>query len=90
MIWQLYQRKRKGEITDNEFKDLVIKNTGQKAIKVTTLMALLSIPGINVGVVGYLIYNFAKDINKSGLLDKIKNYTQDMYESTFVSSLFKK
>jgi len=90
MIWQLYQRKRRGEITDKEFKELVIKNTGQKAIKITTLMALLSIPGINVGVVGYLIYNFAKDINKSGLLNKIKNFTQDIYEKSFNFSFFQK
>ncbi|MDC0044357.1 hypothetical protein OAI96_00350 [Pelagibacteraceae bacterium] len=90
MIWQLYQRKRRGEISDDEFKKLIIKNTGQKAIKVTTLMALLSIPGINVGVTGYLIYNFAKDLNKSGLINKFKNYTQEMYKKSFNSSFFNK
>ena len=90
MIWQLYQRKRRGDISDDEFKNLVIKNTGQKAIKVTTLMALLSIPGINVGVAGYLIYNFAKDLNKSGFINKLKNFTKDIYEKNFSSPFLKK
>ena len=53
-------------------------------------MALLSIPGINVGVTGYLIYNFAKDLNKSGLINKFKNYTQEMYKKSFNSSFFNK
>ena len=79
MIWNLYKRKRKGEITNEQFQDLVVKKTGQKAIKVTTLMALLSIPGLNLVTAGYLIYRFTSDLNKSGILSKIKNLSGKYY-----------
>ena len=70
MIIQLYKRKLKGEINDDQFKSLLIKNTGQKAVKIAGLMALLSIPGVNIATVGYLVYRFVNDLNKSGLLAK--------------------
>jgi hypothetical protein len=73
MIWNLYKRKRNGEITNEQFQDLVVKKTGQKTLKVATLMALLSIPGINIATVVFLIYQFTSDLNKSGILNKIKN-----------------
>ena len=79
MIWKLYKRKRNDEITSEQFQDLVIKHTGQKAIKVAGLMALLSIPGVNMVTAGYLIYRFTSDLNKSGIFGKIKNISGKYY-----------
>ncbi len=79
MIWKLYKRKRNGEITGEEFQDLVVKKTGQKTIKVATLMALLSIPGLNIVTAGYLIYRFTSDLNQSGIFGKIKNISGKFY-----------
>ena len=84
MIWQLYNKKRKGEISDDQFKNLVIKNTGKKTFKIITLMALLSIPGINIAAVGYIIYNFVNDLNKSGLINKVFNFTKKIYKKSYV------
>ena len=79
MIIQLYKRKLRGEINNEQFKNLLIRNTGQKAVKVAGLMALLSIPGVNIATVGYLVYRFVKDLNKSGLLKKATSYSQNYY-----------
>lgn len=79
MIIQLYKRKLKGEIDDDQFKSLLIKNTGQKAIKIAGLMALLSIPGVNIATVGYLVYRFVNDLNKSGLLTKATSASKNYY-----------
>lgn len=79
MIIQLYKRKLKGEIDDNQFKSLLIKNTGQKAVKIAGLMALLSIPGVNIATVGYLVYRFVNDLNKSGLLAKATSASKKYY-----------
>jgi len=79
MIIQLYKRKLRGEINNEQFKNLLIRNTGQKAVKVAGLMALLSIPGVNLATVGYLVYRFVKDLNKSGLLKKATLYSQNYY-----------
>ena len=79
MIIQLYKRKLKGEINDDQFKSLLIKNTGQKAVKIAGLMALLSIPGVNIATVGYLVYRFVNDLNKSGLLVKATSASKKYY-----------
>ena len=79
MIIQLYKRKLKGEIDEDQFKSLLIKNTGQKAVKIAGLMALLSIPGVNIATVGYLVYRFVNDLNKSGILNKASAATQSYY-----------
>ena len=79
MIIQLYKRKLKGEINDDQFKSLLIKNTGQKAVKIAGLMALLSIPGVNIATVGYLVYRFVNDLNKSGLLAKATSASKKYY-----------
>lgn len=79
MIIQLYKRKLKGEIDEDQFKTLLVKNTGQKAVKIAGLMALLSIPGVNIATVGYLVYRFVNDLNKSGILSKASAATQSYY-----------
>ena len=79
MIIQLYKRKLKGEINDDQFRSLLIKNTGQKAVKIAGLMALLSIPGVNIATVGYLVYRFVNDLNKSGLLAKATSTSKKYY-----------
>ena len=79
MIIQLYKRKLKGEINDDQFKSLLIKNTGQKAVKIAGLMALLSIPGVNIATVGYLVYRFVNDLNKSGLFAKATSASKKYY-----------
>ena len=79
MIIQLYKRKFKGEINDDQFRSLLIKNTGQKAVKIAGLMALLSIPGVNIATVGYLVYRFVNDLNKSGLLAKATSTSKKYY-----------
>ena len=85
MILQLYKRKLKGEINDDQFKSLLIKNTGQKAVKIAGLMALLSIPGVNIATVSYLIYKFVNDLNKSGFIKNASSVTKNYY-GKFVSS----
>lgn len=80
MIIQLYKRKLKGEINDDQFRSLLIKNTGQKAVKIAGLMALLSIPGVNIATVGYLVYRFVNDLNKSGLLKKATTTSKKYYQ----------
>ncbi|MDB2359801.1 hypothetical protein N9W04_02955 [Alphaproteobacteria bacterium] len=79
MIIQLYKRKLKGDIDDDKFKSLLIKNTGQKAVKIAGLMALLSIPGVNIATVGYLVYRFVNDLNKSGILVKATSASKKYY-----------
>jgi len=79
MIIQLYKRKLKGEINDDQFRSLLIKNTGQKAVKIAGLIALLSIPGVNIATVGYLVYRFVNDLNKSGLLAKATSASKKYY-----------
>jgi len=80
MIFQLYKRKLKGEINDDQFKLLLIKNTGQKAVKIAGLMALLSIPGVNIATVSYLIYRFVNDLNKSGFFKKTSSLSKNYYD----------
>ena len=50
MIWQLYVRKNNNEITEEQPK-LIVKHTGEKIIKITTIMTLLSIPGLNIATI---------------------------------------
>ena len=63
MIWQLYVRKNNKEISEDQFKELLVKHTGEKIIKITAIMALLSIPGLNIATASYLIYRFVSDLN---------------------------
>ena len=79
MILQLYKRKLKGEINDDQFKSLLIKNTGQKAVKIAGLMALLSIPGVNIATVSYLIYRFVNDLNNVGFFKKASLFSKNYY-----------
>ena len=42
-------------------------------------MALLSIPGVKIATVGYLVYRFVNDLNKSGLLAKATSTSKKYY-----------
>ena len=79
MIWQLYVRKNNNEITEEQFQELIVKHTGEKIIKITTIMTLLSIPGLNIATASYLIYRFVNDLSSSGALSKIKNFSSDIF-----------
>lgn len=48
VVWGLYGRYRKGEITLSRFKWLVAKATGMKAAKIAVLTVAMMIPGLNV------------------------------------------
>ena len=42
-------------------------------------MALLSIPGVNIATVSYLIYRFVNDLNKSGFFKKASSFSKKYY-----------
>lgn len=56
IIWSLYQEYKKGIISEQRFKDLVVRATGLKIAKIATLMLLLSIPVVNVITGTVIIY----------------------------------
>ena len=80
MIWQLYVRKNNKEISEEQFKELLVKHTGEKLIKITAIMTLLSIPGLNIATASYLIYRFVTDLNSSGVIKKLKNYSSSILD----------
>lgn len=64
VIYQLWQRYQKKEISYQKFKRLAKIAVGKKAVKIGTFTALLSIPGINMlvatGMLTQLIYKLRK------------------------------
>lgn len=48
VVWELWQRLRKGEISMSRFKWLVAKATGLRTGKVALLSLAMSVPGLNV------------------------------------------
>lgn len=64
IIWSLYQEYKVGNISEQRFKDLVVRATGLKIAKIATLMLLLSIPVLNVitgtAIVYKIIYSSRK------------------------------
>ena len=79
MIWQLYVRKNNKEISEEQFKELLVKHTGEKLIKITAIMTLLSIPGLNIATASYLIYRFVSDLNSSGVIGKLKDFSSEIF-----------
>jgi len=73
IIWELWQRYKAGEISYSRFKLLTGIAAGKKTIKMAVLVALLSIPGINVVVgaamVAQIIYSGSE--LSLGYLDKV-------------------
>ncbi len=57
VVWTLHKRYKQGIITSDEFKWMAVKTTGQKVIKIATLMVLLSLPIINIITGTVLIFN---------------------------------
>lgn len=74
VIWELWKRYKAGHLSYSRFKLLAGLAAGKKAIKVGALVALLSIPGVNVVVgaamVAQLVYSSTE--LASGRLDKIQ------------------
>ena len=54
VIFELHQRYKSDQISLDEFKSYAAKATGLKLAKITMIVALLSLPGINV-VVGTVL-----------------------------------
>jgi hypothetical protein len=48
VLWSLFQRYRKGEISLQRFKWLAAKTTGMKAAKIALLTMAMMVPGLNV------------------------------------------
>jgi hypothetical protein len=68
VIWELWQRYQGGEISISEFNQLAALAAGTKAFKISAVMALMLIPGVNVATGAALITkmilstkNFASD-----------------------------
>lgn len=74
VIWELWKRYKAGQLSYSRFKLLAGMAAGKKTIKVGALVALLSIPGVNVivgaAMVAQLIYSTTE--MASGHLDKIQ------------------
>ncbi len=74
IIWELWKRYKAGQLSYSRFKLLAGIAAGKKAIKIGILVALLSMPGVNVVVgaamVAKIIYSTTE--LASGHLDKIK------------------
>ena len=74
VIWELWKRYRSGLLSYSRFKLLAGMAAGKKTIKIGVLVALLSIPGINIVVgaamVAQLIYSTTE--LAAGQLDNIQ------------------
>jgi hypothetical protein len=74
VIWELWKRYKSGQLSYSRFKLLAGMAAGKKTIKVGAIVALLSIPGVNVivgaALVAQLIYSTTE--LASGHLDKIQ------------------
>lgn len=66
VVWELWTRHRKGEVTLNQFKWMTAKVTGLKAGKLAVLSVAMMIPGINVvtgaGLVASLLFSAAHTV----------------------------
>lgn len=58
VVLELYKMYANNQISYDEFKYLVIKSTGIKAVKFAFILTLLSIPVVNVVTGAYLVANF--------------------------------
>lgn len=69
IVFELWRRYKKSEITFDEFKNLAAKTLGLKAAKYGAIFAALAIPGLNVMVSAYLlgslIFSTQRLINKA-------------------------
>ena len=72
VVYELFKRYKKGEITKKQFRNLTIKATGIKASKFAGIFILLSIPIVNVVTCIALITKLIKDIRNTAenLLNK--------------------
>ena len=72
VVYELFKRYEKGEITKKRFRNLAIKATGIKASKFAGIFILLSIPVVNVATSIALIAKMIKDIRNTAenLLNK--------------------
>ena len=72
VVYELFKRYEKGEITKKRFRNLAIKATGIKASKFAGIFILLSIPVVNVATSIALIAKLIKDIRNTAenLLNK--------------------
>ena len=85
VLIELFNRYKRGEISEKEFRQMAIKATGIKAGKIALLMTLLSIPVINVvvgaGLVAQLLYALTsfqiakplKELSKLDYLNTLQN-----------------
>jgi len=74
VIWELWKRYKSGQLSYARFKLLAGMAAGKKTIKMGVLVALLSIPGVNVivgaALIAQLIYSTTE--LASGHLDKVQ------------------
>ena len=72
VVYELFKRYKKGEITKKQFRNLTIKATGIKASKFAAIFLLLSIPIVNIVTCIALITKLIKDIRNTAenLLNK--------------------
>ncbi len=68
IIFELWRRYRKKEISDDQFCDLTIKTLGIKIAKFASLLIALSVPGLNVIVGTYLLASFI--LSSAGLINE--------------------
>jgi len=72
VVYELFNRYKKGQITKKQFRNLTIKATGIKASKFAGIFILLSIPIVNIVTSIALITMLVKDLRKTAenLLNK--------------------
>lgn len=64
VVYQLWQRYQNKEISYQKFKHLVKLAVGKKALKVGTISALLSIPGLNYAIATAMLSNLIYKLRK--------------------------
>ena len=72
VVYELFKRYKKGQITKKQFRNLTIKSTGIKSGKFAGIFILLSIPIVNIITSIALITMLVKDVRKTAenLLNK--------------------
>ena len=65
VVYELFNRYKKGQITKKQFRNLTIKATGIKASKFAGIFILLSIPIVNIVTCIALITMLIKDVRKT-------------------------
>ena len=65
IVWELFKRYKKKEISESKFKQLVLKATGLKMAKIALLMMLLTIPLVDVLTGTAIIYNLISSARKT-------------------------